>query len=124
MLRDYQNITLVALGTIVGHSLCTALAVLGGSWLASRISPKHITLGGAALFLLFGFVYLFESWEEYSAAGGEVMAAAAAAGGGGGGGWMPAVTPTPALAGAGAGAAAVVADEADRLAAVMPMLRR
>lgn len=61
-----QNITLISLGTIVGHSLCTALAVVGGAWLASRISPKHITLGGAALFFIFGFVYLFESWEEYS----------------------------------------------------------
>ncbi|CAO1616916.1 unnamed protein product [Parajaminaea phylloscopi] len=61
-----HNVTLVSLGTIAGHSLCTALAVLGGAWLASRISPKHITLGGAALFLLFGFIYLFESWEEYS----------------------------------------------------------
>lgn len=61
-----QNVTLVSLGTIIGHSLCTAIAVLGGSWLASRISAKHITLGGAVLFLLFGLIYLFESYEEWS----------------------------------------------------------
>lgn len=36
-----HNIWLVSFGTIVGHSLCTGLAVLGGSWLAARISVKH-----------------------------------------------------------------------------------
>ncbi|PWN25753.1 UPF0016-domain-containing protein [Jaminaea rosea] len=100
-----HNITLVALGTVVGHSLCTALAVLGGSWLASRISPKHITLGGAALFLLFGFVYLFESWEEYTA-----QAAVTASSGG-----------VAAVTGAAQAVADGVAGQADKMAAAMPL---
>ncbi|CAO1638683.1 unnamed protein product [Sympodiomycopsis kandeliae] len=60
-----HNIWLVSFGTIVGHSLCTGLAVLGGSWLANKISVKHVTLGGSILFLLFGFLYLFEAWSEF-----------------------------------------------------------
>jgi len=28
-------------GTIVGHSVCTAVAVLGGRWLSTKISVKH-----------------------------------------------------------------------------------
>lgn len=60
-----HNIVLVALGTIFGHSLCTGLAVLAGSWLAKRISIRHVTLGGAVLFLLFGFIYLGEAIAEY-----------------------------------------------------------
>lgn len=61
-----HNIWLVSFGTILGHSICTGLAVLGGSWLAARISVKHVTLGGSVLFLLFGFIYLYEAWSEYT----------------------------------------------------------
>jgi putative Ca2+/H+ antiporter (TMEM165/GDT1 family) len=50
----------VILGTVLGHSLCTLLAVLGGRMLASQISVRTVTLGGGALFLLFGLVYLYE----------------------------------------------------------------
>ncbi|KAK0551130.1 GCR1-dependent translation factor 1 [Tilletia horrida] len=57
-----HNVVLVSFGTIAGHACCTTLAVLSGSWLASRISIKHITLIGAALFLLFGTLYLWESF--------------------------------------------------------------
>ncbi len=35
-----------------------------GSWLASRISVKHVTLGGAALFLVFAVIYAFEAYAE------------------------------------------------------------
>ena len=35
--------------------VCTALAVIGGKMLASRISEKNISLIGGVLFLLFGF---------------------------------------------------------------------
>ncbi|KAN0062672.1 GCR1-dependent translation factor 1 [Thecaphora frezii] len=56
-----HNVTIVCLGTVLGHACCTSLAVLGGSWLASRISVRHVTLGGSILFLVFGGVYLFES---------------------------------------------------------------
>lgn len=36
-----QNVYLVTLGTIVGHSCCTALAVIGGRYISTKISVKH-----------------------------------------------------------------------------------
>ncbi|KAG6865540.1 hypothetical protein C0991_001733 [Blastosporella zonata] len=56
-----HNMYLVAFGTIVGHSACTALAVLGGRYLSTKISVKHVTFGGSLLFLLFGLIYLYEA---------------------------------------------------------------
>ncbi|EGN97170.1 hypothetical protein SERLA73DRAFT_56748 [Serpula lacrymans var. lacrymans S7.3] len=56
-----HNVYLVTLGTVLGHTCCTALAVIGGRYVSTKISVKHVTLGGASLFLLFGIVYLYES---------------------------------------------------------------
>lgn len=56
-----HNVYVVTLGTVVGHSLCTAVAVIGGRWISTMISIKHVTLGGAVLFVLFGLIYLRES---------------------------------------------------------------
>jgi putative Ca2+/H+ antiporter (TMEM165/GDT1 family) len=42
--------------------MCTALAVIGGRYVSTKISVKHVTLGGAALFLLFGIIYLYEAF--------------------------------------------------------------
>ncbi|CBQ69243.1 conserved hypothetical protein [Sporisorium reilianum SRZ2] len=64
-----HNVALVCVGTIAGHACCTGLAVLGGSWLASRISVKHVTLGGACMFLVFAVVY---AWEAYHEPAGEL----------------------------------------------------
>ena len=43
----------VVVGGVVGHSMCTGLAVVGGKYLANRISEKTVTLFGGAMFLLF-----------------------------------------------------------------------
>ncbi|SPO30854.1 uncharacterized protein UTRI_05524_B [Ustilago trichophora] len=76
-----HNVTLVCIGTIVGHACCTSLAVICGSWLARRISVKHVTLGGAALFLIFAVVYAFEAYtEKEGSMEGVVQAAKAAVG--------------------------------------------
>ncbi|KAH7888431.1 hypothetical protein F5I97DRAFT_1804089 [Phlebopus sp. FC_14] len=56
-----DNIYLVILGTVFGHAFCTALAVLGGRYVSTKVSVRHVTLGGAALFLIFGVIYLYES---------------------------------------------------------------
>ncbi|KAI4525120.1 vacuole protein [Schizophyllum commune Tattone D] len=58
-----HNVYVVTAGTVLGHSCCTALAVIGGRWISTKISVKHITLGGAVLFLLFGIVYLHEAFQ-------------------------------------------------------------
>lgn len=50
----------VTLGAILGHTLCAAIAVIGGRLIAGRISERTITALGGALFLLFGFIAWFE----------------------------------------------------------------
>ncbi|CAN0254387.1 unnamed protein product [Ectocarpus fasciculatus] len=44
----------VTAGGVIGHSLCTGMAVVGGKLLAARISEKTVHLVGGALFLVFG----------------------------------------------------------------------
>ncbi|KAK7419413.1 GCR1-dependent translation factor 1 [Neonectria punicea] len=56
--QDYWWVTL---GATVGHLLCTSIAVIGGRAIAGRVSLKVVTVGGAASFLLFGFIYLLEA---------------------------------------------------------------
>ncbi|OQR90266.1 hypothetical protein THRCLA_09391 [Thraustotheca clavata] len=43
----------VTLGAILGHSMCTGLAVVGGKLLASQISERTVTIVGGVLFMLF-----------------------------------------------------------------------
>ncbi|KAJ1656436.1 GCR1-dependent translation factor 1 [Dispira simplex] len=55
-----QDIFWVSLGTILGHALCTGLAVLGGHFLATQISVRSVTLSGGVLFLVFGLLYFYQ----------------------------------------------------------------
>ena len=43
----------VSVGAILGHAICTGVAVLGGKLLASRISERTISWVGGCLFLIF-----------------------------------------------------------------------
>ncbi|KAI0808993.1 UPF0016-domain-containing protein [Irpex lacteus] len=58
-----HNVYLVTIGTIVGHGCCTALAVVGGRYVSTKISVKHVTLSGSILFILFGIIYLYEAFH-------------------------------------------------------------
>jgi len=58
-----HNVYIVTLGTVIGHSCCTALAVIGGRYVSTKISVKHVTFGGSLLFLLFGIIYLYEAFS-------------------------------------------------------------
>lgn len=51
----------VIVGSILGHAFCSAIAVIFGVLLASRIKMKTITLIGGALFIIFGIVYAVEA---------------------------------------------------------------
>jgi putative Ca2+/H+ antiporter (TMEM165/GDT1 family) len=81
-----QSVGVIAFGTILGHGLCTFGAVMGGRWLSTIISVRHsewrasitsvvprsqltmsiphsvVTLLGAAAFLIFASLYLYEAW--------------------------------------------------------------
>lgn len=55
----------VTVGGSLGHFLCTALAVLGGKLLATRISEKTVSIAGGVLFLIFGLhSAFFEAFGE------------------------------------------------------------
>jgi len=60
-----HNVYLVTLGTILGHSFCTALAVIGGRYVSTKISVKHVTWGGAILFFVFSVLYFYEACVEW-----------------------------------------------------------
>jgi len=46
----------VTVGAILGHTICAAIAVLGGRLVAGRISERKITFLGGILFIVFGIV--------------------------------------------------------------------
>jgi putative Ca2+/H+ antiporter (TMEM165/GDT1 family) len=43
----------VIVGGVLGHGLCTGLAVLGGRMIAQKISIKAVTIAGGIVFILF-----------------------------------------------------------------------
>lgn len=50
----------VTIGAIAGHTLCAAIAVIGGRLVAGRISERTITALGGGLFIIFGIVAALE----------------------------------------------------------------
>jgi len=55
-LSAHLNPVGVIVGAIVGHTICTSLAVFSGEWLGKRISQKAVAFGGGALFLVFALL--------------------------------------------------------------------
>ena len=49
----------VTIGGILGHTVCSLIAVVGGRWAAGRISERVITWMGGLLFILFGAIAAF-----------------------------------------------------------------
>jgi len=49
----------VTLGGIIGHAICTGLAVLGGRLIAQRISVRTVTIIGGVVFILFALSAFF-----------------------------------------------------------------
>jgi putative Ca2+/H+ antiporter (TMEM165/GDT1 family) len=62
-LAAQENVTGVTLGGILGHTLCTGAAVVGGKHLASRISERTVAFCGGILFLIFGVHSLLSGAE-------------------------------------------------------------
>ncbi|HBL11073.1 MAG TPA: hypothetical protein DD379_06640 [Cyanobacteria bacterium UBA11162] len=56
---SYQPVGVTA-GAILGHGICTAIAVIGGRLMAGRISERVVTALGGLLFLIFGAVAIWE----------------------------------------------------------------
>ncbi|KAI3459148.1 hypothetical protein Pfo_015811 [Paulownia fortunei] len=58
-LATHKNAVGVAVGAIIGHTICTSLAVIGGSMLASKISQRTVATIGGLLFLGFSLSSYF-----------------------------------------------------------------
>ena len=58
-LATHKNGLGVAVGATFGHTLCTSLAVVGGSMLASKISQRTVATVGGLLFLGFSLSSYF-----------------------------------------------------------------
>jgi putative Ca2+/H+ antiporter (TMEM165/GDT1 family) len=56
-----NNAVGVTVGAILGHAICTAIAVIGGRMIAGRISERLVTAIGGGLFIFFGIVAAIES---------------------------------------------------------------
>lgn len=53
ILAARENVIAVTIGALLGHFLCTGLAVLGGRFVAQMISVRTVTIIGGVVFLLF-----------------------------------------------------------------------
>ncbi|CAO1413507.1 unnamed protein product [Diamesa serratosioi] len=59
ILSARENLSGVILGGVIGHSICTGIGVIGGRFIAQKISVKTVTLIGGVVFLLFAITSLF-----------------------------------------------------------------
>ncbi|KAK6740856.1 hypothetical protein RB195_008982 [Necator americanus] len=59
ILAARENIAGVISGGILGHALCTGIAVVGGKLVAQRISVRTVTIVGGIVFLIFALSALF-----------------------------------------------------------------
>jgi len=55
-----QNPYGVTLGAVIGHSICTGCAVIGGRILATKISVRSVTFIGGFLFLVFALLDIYQ----------------------------------------------------------------
>ncbi|KAL3653917.1 hypothetical protein CASFOL_003598 [Castilleja foliolosa] len=58
-LATHKNAVGVAIGATIGHTICTSLAVIGGSMLASKISQRTVATVGGLLFMGFSLSSYF-----------------------------------------------------------------
>jgi putative Ca2+/H+ antiporter (TMEM165/GDT1 family) len=59
ILSAREDIYGVIVGGVVGHSLCTGLAVIGGRMIAQKISVRTVTIFGGIVFLIFAISSVF-----------------------------------------------------------------
>lgn len=60
-MASHNDYWLVIFGAVTGHLLCSCLAVIGGKLLATKISMRTVTFGGAASFFVFAIHYICEA---------------------------------------------------------------
>ncbi|VDL62413.1 unnamed protein product [Nippostrongylus brasiliensis] len=66
ILAARENIGGVISGGILGHAICTGIAVIGGKLVAQRISVRTVTIVGGIVFLIFALSAFFIDSAESS----------------------------------------------------------
>ncbi|TKR68247.1 hypothetical protein L596_024253 [Steinernema carpocapsae] len=66
ILAARENLYGVISGGVLGHAICTGIAVIGGRLIAHRISVRTVTLIGGIVFIFFAVSALFISPEPIS----------------------------------------------------------
>ena len=65
ILRAREDILGVIVGGILGHSICTGMAVVGGRLIATKISVRTVTIIGGVVFLIFALsAVAFQDMDE------------------------------------------------------------
>lgn len=64
VLASVNDVAGVCIGGVLGHSICTGLAVIAGAIIAKKISPRIVTFVGAVVFLLYAVASLFYDPES------------------------------------------------------------
>lgn len=59
VLASINDVGGVCVGGVLGHALCTGLAVIAGALVAKKISVRAVTFIGALVFIMFAIVSLF-----------------------------------------------------------------
>ncbi|KAI8618909.1 hypothetical protein BC830DRAFT_1060934 [Chytriomyces sp. MP71] len=54
----------VTIGSLIGHALCSAVAVIGGRLLASKISVRTVTIVGAIIFIICGLYSFYVNYYK------------------------------------------------------------
>jgi putative Ca2+/H+ antiporter (TMEM165/GDT1 family) len=57
-LASTYNAVGVSVGAMIGHGICSSVAVVGGALMAKQVSPQALAFGGAGIFFLFGIMNL------------------------------------------------------------------
>lgn len=53
VLAASENLYGVIIGGVLGHAICTGIAVIGGRLIATKISVRTVTIIGGIVFLIF-----------------------------------------------------------------------
>ncbi len=57
-----SDYVMVIIGGILGHAACCAIAVIGGKYLASKVSVRTILMGGTIAFYVFSLTYFYSAY--------------------------------------------------------------
>ena len=71
VLASVNDVAGVILGGVIGHTLCTGLAIIAGALIAKKISVRAVTIIGGVVFIGFGIATLIfgpESDEDFDPA--------------------------------------------------------